>query len=177
MALKLCLAIMVLSFPQAIFRLDVFQRKGLVLREVCAAIAGGLYPLCRQCVYEQKHHRNQTQHDALYFYNSSFCEILTNGPRRSAPGLHSGRRSFLSFARCLSFLPNLTICVGKNFADVCADFVVILGVVHENRGNLLSEWTFGGPFLLLVRKQRFLGWPLVASASTRDDPGFRFHSF
>src|ERR1700685_156140 len=48
--------------------------------------------------------------------------------------------------------------IGKNFADVCADFVVILGVVHENRGNLLSAWAFGGPFLLLVRKQWFREW-------------------
>jgi Bacterial capsule synthesis protein PGA_cap len=36
-----------------------------------------------------------------------------------------------------------TVWVRKNFANVRADFVVILGMLHENRRNLLSEWAFG----------------------------------
>lgn len=42
----------------------------------------------------------------------------------------------------------LTVWVRENFTDVRADFVVILGMLHENHRNLLSEWAFGRPFLL-----------------------------
>ena len=52
----------------------------------------------------------------------------------------------------------LVLWFGKISAEVCPDFVVILGMLHENCRNLLSERAFSYPFLLLIWKHRGDEW-------------------
>jgi len=74
------------------------------------------------------------------------------------PNVKSEACTLNSLSRAWCRLWGSTVWLRKNFADVPADFVVILGTLHENRRNLLSEWAFDCPFLLLVRKEWFREW-------------------
>src|SRR5258708_5657644 len=74
-----------------ILRLDALPRVGLVLREVCAAIVIGLYLLRRRPAGEQKHHCHQSEHDSLYFHNSSFLLSRLEIPMKPSRARTSGR--------------------------------------------------------------------------------------
>lgn len=70
-------------------------------------------------------------------YLTKDCEV----PKREV-------RSLNSISRASCRLWGSTVWVRKNFADVRADFVVILGMLHENRRNRLSGWAFDRPFFV-----------------------------
>ena len=62
------------------------------------------------------------------------------------PNVKSEAYTLSSLSRAWFRVWGSTVWVRKKFPDVRADFVVILGMLHENRRNLSSEWAFGRAF-------------------------------
>jgi hypothetical protein len=62
------------------------------------------------------------------------------------PNVKSEARTLRYLSRAWCRVWGSTVWVRKNLPDVRADFVVILGMLHENRRNLLNERAFGRPF-------------------------------
>ena len=62
---------------QGIFRLNVFPRIGLVLREVSAAVLISLALLRWRLACEEKHHSNQNEHHSVQFHSFHLLPVAT----------------------------------------------------------------------------------------------------